>query len=272
MQSAERQIETVCGVERRPAVGISFADRRTEVPLSAQRTWMKYARAQRMVGCNKLLRRLTVGVFARLELLILGGHKNPETLSKIKRCRRDAESLLTGNEAFFLYSSAQAQCDLNGAMAELGVFQGSSAQIICEAKKSRPLYLFDTFAGMPDPGPNETDFLKKGQFAAGLPRVKNLLRGYDNVTFCPGEFPKSAASLPPARFSFVHLDADLYSSTLAGLEYFYPRMLPGGIIITHDYSTLPGVARACAEFVTEKRAASIIELPTTQAMIVVRGS
>ena len=137
-------------------------------------------------------------------------------------------------------------------MAELGVFQGSSAQIICEAKKSRPLYLFDTFAGMPDPGPNETDFLKKGQFAAGLPRVKNLLRGYDNVTFCPGEFPKSAASLPPARFSFVHLDADLYSSTLAGLEYFYPRMLPGGIIITHDYSTLPGVARACRRICNRK--------------------
>ena len=180
------------------------------------------------VGCNKLLRRLTIGVFARLELLILGGHKNHETLSKIKRCRRDAESLLTGNEAFFLYSLAQAQCGLNGAMAELGVFQGSSAQIICEAKKESPtLFVRHLRGDCRIRDRNETDFLKKGQFSAGLPKVKNLLRAYNNVTFYPGEFPKSAANISPARFSFIHLDVDLYSSTLAGLEYFYPRMLPG---------------------------------------------
>jgi O-methyltransferase len=237
-----------------------------------KRTWMKYERAQRMVGCNRLLRRLTIGVFARLELMILGGHKNLETLSRIKRCRKDAESLLTGNEAFLLYSLAQAQGGLDGAMAELGVFQGSSAQIICEAKKDRPLYLFDTFAGLPDPGRNETGFLKKGQFYASLPKVQRLLRAYDKVSFYPGEFPNSAANIPVTRFSFVHLDADLYSSTLAGLEYFYPRMLPGGIIMTHDYSTLPGVARAFAEFISERQAAAIIELPTTQAMIVVRDA
>ncbi len=270
MQVAERQRKIVCGVEPRLAADASSANRLIEASLPAKRTWMKYERAQRFVGCNKLLRRLTIGVFARLELLILGGHKNLETLSRIKRCRRDAESLLTGNEAFLLYSLAQAQCGLNGAMAELGVYQGSSAQIICEAKKGRPLYLFDTFAGLPDPGLNETGFLMKGQFSASLPKVKKLLRAYENVSFYPGEFPKSAADIPAARFSFVHLDADLYSSTLAGLEYFYPRMLPGGIIATHDYSTLPGVARALVEFVSERRTAAIIELPTTQAMIVVR--
>ena len=70
------------------------------------------------------------------------------------------------------------------------------------------------------------------------------------------------------RFSLVHLDADLYASTLADLEFFYPRMIPGGIIITHDFSTLPGVARAFSEF-SHKNGRAIIELPTTQAMVVV---
>ena len=69
------------------------------------------------------------------------------------------------------------------------------------------------------------------------------------------------------RFSLVHLDADLYSSTLAGLEFFYPRMVPGGIIIVHDYSTLPGVAQALTDFLAQ-REELLIELPTTQAMIV----
>jgi len=45
-------------------------------------------------------------------------------------------------------------------------------------------------------------------------------------------------------------------------------MIPGGIIIAHDYSTLPGVMRAFAEFLKESDEA-VIELPSTQAMIVV---
>src|SRR5579863_7790867 len=110
---------------------------------------MNYARAQRTVSRSKILRRLTIGVFARLELLILSGHKDRATLHKIRLCRRDAESLLTGNEAFLLCSLARAQRCLDGAMAELGVYEGSSARIMCEAKDDRPIYLFDTFSGLP---------------------------------------------------------------------------------------------------------------------------
>jgi O-methyltransferase len=233
------------------------------------RTWMRYQRAQQVVGSSKFLRRMTIGILAQLQLLILRGHKDHETLSRIRRCRRGAESLLSGNEAFFLYSLARAQRRLDGAMAELGVFQGSSAQIICEAKEERALYLFDTFSGLPEPGAHETGALRKGQFSASLKAVQSLLSAYSNVRFHPGLFPSSASGLDNVRFSLVHLDADLYSSTLAGLSFFYPRMVPGGIIIAHDYSTLPGVVQAFAQFL-DKRSAAVIELPSTQAMIVVR--
>ena len=243
------------------------------IPRSAgtelRRTWMKYERAQQMVGGSKILRRLTIGIFARLELLLLRGHKDRATLNRIRRCRRDAESLLTGNEAFLLYSLAKAQRGLEGAMAELGVYQGSSAQIICEAKEDCALYLFDTFSGLPEPGEIETRLLRKGQFSAGFPAVQRLLKPYANVRFHPGVFPQSTTGMEGVRFSLVHLDADLYSSTLAGLEFFYPRMVPGGIILTHDYSTLPGVARAFADFLDEKPEV-VIEFPTTQAMIVLQ--
>ena len=234
------------------------------------RTWMNYAKAQRTVGHSKLLRRLTIGTFARLELLILSGHKDRTALRKIQRCRREAESLLTGNEAFLLYSMARAQGALDGAMAELGVYQGSSARIMCEAKKDRPIYLFDTFAGLPQPDHSETRLLSRGQYSANLEGVRNLLADYTNVHFRPGLFPHSTDGLEGVRFSLVHLDSDLYSSTLAGLQFFYPRMVPGGIIITHDYSTLPGVSQAFADFLGDEQD-SVIELPTTQAMLVARG-
>ncbi|HKD69847.1 MAG TPA: TylF/MycF/NovP-related O-methyltransferase [Candidatus Binataceae bacterium] len=229
---------------------------------------MTYEAAQRIVSSSKILRRLTLGVYSRLELLILKGHKSHIALNSLRRCRRGAESLLSANESFLLYSVVCAQSGLGGAMAEVGVYQGTSAQIICEAKRHCPLYLFDTFSGLPQPGGDETRMLKPGQYAAQLSAVRTRLAGYSGVHFCPGIFPQSAVGIDGARFSLVHLDADLYTSTLAGLEYFYPRMIPGGIIIAHDYSTLPGVMRAFAEFLKESDEA-VIELPSTQAMIVV---
>jgi O-methyltransferase len=256
---------------RRPHVAAATPALTPPVPVEqpGRRTWMKYERVQRMVGQSRLLRRLTIGALARLELWILKGHKDHATLSTIRRCRRNAESLLSGSEAFLLHSVVRAQRSLDGAMAELGVYQGSSAQIICEAKGDCPLYLFDTFAGLPEPDEDEADSLTQGQYPAKIPAVRRLLRSYSNVRIHPGMFPQSAHGIEDVRFNFVHLDADLYASILAGLEFFYPRMVPGGIIIVHDYSTINGVARATAEFFSD-RSEGVIELPTTQAMIVVR--
>src|SRR5690348_701169 len=104
-------------------------------PRLGLRKWMKYERAQRIVGCSKLLRRLTIGLFARLELLILSGHKDPSTLRKIRRCRRSAESLLTGNEAFLLYSLARAQRRLDGAMPSWASIKGARLKSSAKPKK-----------------------------------------------------------------------------------------------------------------------------------------
>jgi len=68
----------------------------------------------------------------------------------------------------------------------------------------------------------------------------------------------------------VHFDVDLYESTLACLRFFYPRMLPGGVMLSHDYSILAGVRKAVDEFLDGKPEKPI-ELPSTQCMIVKLG-
>lgn len=232
--------------------------------------WMRGPWLQRVVGQRRWLRRLSIGALAQLELRLLSGHKDPAALARIRALRRRRESLLTGNECFLLHALARAQSALDGAMAEVGVYQGVSARLIAEAKGDRPLHLFDTFAGLPDPDAAERRVLTRGQFAASLEGVQRLLDGYPEVHYHPGVFPDSAdGAVDGAVFSLVHLDVDLHDSTLAGLRYFYPRLLPGGIIISHDYSILPGVERAFADFLADKPEA-VIELPTTQAMVVKR--
>ena len=80
-------------------------------------------------------------------------------------------------------------------------------------------------------------------------------------------FPDTGAALTDERFSFVHLDVDIYESTIGSLEWFYPRMLRGGIIISHDFMTAAGPRKAFTEFF-ERLPEPLIELPGNQGMIV----
>ena len=153
----------------------------------------------------------------------------------------------------------------------MGVFRGGSAKLLASLKGDKPLHLFDTFEGMPSVRA-DVDRHEAGDFAdTSLPAVRQYLSGFRNVFFYPGLFPGSAKDLAakPAIFCLVHLDADIYESTKAGLEFFYPRTVKGGMIISHDYRNLhcPGVKRAYDEFFAN-RPESVIELWKTQCLVV----
>jgi hypothetical protein len=51
------------------------------------------------------------------------------------------------------------------------------------------------------------------------------------------------------------------------LEFFYPRLLRGGIIVSHDFATARGVREATEGFFKDLPE-PVIELPEDQAMIV----
>lgn len=160
---------------------------------------------------------------------------------------------------------------MDGDLAEIGVYEGSTARLLCALKGDKQLHLFDTFEGLPE-GTTETEkFLyRKNQYLCSLESIQEYLKGFDNVHYYKGFFPDSAVDLDPDRkFCFVHMDVDLYQSTLDCLKFFYPRMLPGGIMLSHDYSVLAGVEQAFREFLADKPE-RLIELPTTQCMLIKR--
>jgi len=176
-------------------------------------------------------------------------------------------------ERYNLWTLACAVRARPGAYAEVGVYRGGSARFLCAAKGDAPLHLFDTFQGMPTVNPATDGNFYEGEFADGtLESVRACLVDWPNVHFHPGIFPQSTAGLSSdgsLRFKFVHLDVDLHLSTLHCLEWFYPRMVRGGIIITHDYGLLevPGVKSAFDEFLRDKPEV-VIPLWYSQAMIV----
>jgi len=215
------------------------------------------------------LERLLITLASGFENLALSLHKNSDTLRLIRETRNQRKWLLTSNEAFLIHSLARTQSKFPGAFAEVGIFEGGSARMICESKGEVPLHLFDTFSGLPEAG--EYDALvhrkRKNLYACSLESVQEYLGSFPNVHFHKGVFPHSTGKLPEQEFfSFVHFDVDLYESTHSCLEYFYPRMRPGGVMLSHDYSILHGVRRAFSEFFAGKPEQPI-ELPTTQCMV-----
>src|SRR5215467_10155400 len=130
-------------------------------------------------------------------------------------------------EDFFnLYQLVLKTRKVPGAIAELGVYRGGSARLIASLKGDKELHLFDTFEGMPEVRADADPHHSSGDFGGSwLEEVKRYLSGFDRIFFYQGFFPDSAKELAktPIRFSLVHLDVDIYESTKAGLEFFYPR-------------------------------------------------
>jgi len=159
-----------------------------------------------------------------------------------------------------------------GAFAELGVYKGESAKILHLMDTSRTFHLYDTFEGFYEEDlKNETGeaatYTTRSFADTSMESVRRYIGGNENIVFHPGRFQEStvdsrqssgAPTLTPSpnwgrdgegAVALVNLDVDLYNPTKAGLEYFYPLLSPGGIIIIHDYNyKWPGIKKAVNEF------------------------
>lgn len=208
-----------------------------------------------------------------IEAPLYGPWASDLALIRDTRCR--VPLLLGDMAALQLLVCARAATRLGGAMAEAGVLMGGSARLICEAKGHATLHLFDTFDGPLEDReaapPVRAAELRRhfGAIAGQAGVVRQLLAPYPGHRLHPGIFPATAAGLEDERFSFVHLDMDLASSTRAALEFFHPRLVPGGILLGDDYED-PGVRGVFEQFFAG-RTDTVIELPWGQVMIVRTG-
>ena len=223
-------------------------------------------RLQRVIG-GGWMERTSLNWISRVQLRVLGAHKDKEVIRAIKQMRRQRRCLLSAYECYIVHSLALAQSQQPGELAEVGTYQGGSARLICEAKGDRTFHVFDTFEGLPQATGADGKVHSTKQYDSSFESVREYLREFPNVHLYKGRFPETAGPIEDRTFSFAHFDVDLYESTLACLEFFYPRMIVGGVMLSHDYSILAGVRKAFEEFLADKPEA-LIELPSTQCMVI----
>jgi hypothetical protein len=116
-----------------------------------------------------------------------------------------------------------------GLNLEFGVFNGTTISCLAEARPELKFHGFDSFEGLPE----DWDMGQKNVKADAFDRKGKLPDVPDNVELYKGWFD---ATLPEFlkshtdNISYLHVDCDIYSSTVTILENCNDRIVPGTII------------------------------------------
>ncbi|MEO7834435.1 MAG: TylF/MycF/NovP-related O-methyltransferase [Ginsengibacter sp.] len=163
--------------------------------------------------------------------------------------------------------------NLQGNVAEVGVYKGKFAKYINQYFPSKKLFLFDTFEGFDK---KDLEAEKKlglddgGQDFSNtsIDVVLNNMPFPKQCIIKKGFFPETTAGIEDS-FVFVSLDADLYEPIYQGLIYFFPRMEKGGYIFVHDVNNdaYKGAAKAVEQFSTEQNI-SFVPIPDSCGSVI----
>jgi O-methyltransferase len=118
---------------------------------------------------------------------------------------------------------------------EFGVYKGESLKFWLNhtQNKNSKFYGFDTFTGLPE---DWTKNRPKGSYSANgiLPDIKD-----ERVEFVVGLFnntlPSFLNSFTNDKKNIIHLDADLYSSTMYVLNTMLPYLKSGDILVFDEF-------------------------------------
>ena len=205
----------------------------------------------------------------------IGGSIDLDPLVKGFMGDRGPDGDMTRFYGFCLVFEQLVKEQVPGDLLELGAYQGRTATLLAQMARrlGRTAYVLDTFEGF-----DARDMVahdqgaKVGTFSDTSLEAVRALVGEDSVRFVKGYFPESARDLPTdATYCLVHIDCDLYAPIMSALEYFYPRMAPGGFIIVHDYSSpsWAGAERAVDEFFADKPE-GVIPMPDGAGSVMIR--
>lgn len=126
----------------------------------------------------------------------------------------------------------------DGLWLEFGTGSGSTAKVMCDARKHGKVYTFDWFQGLP------TDWVPehgacKGAFAqpapTDLPANAEIVEGRFEDTLEPFLAAHSGESA-----DLVHIDCDVYDSTRFVLEALTPRLGKGSVLVFDELFYYPG--------------------------------
>jgi len=169
------------------------------------------------------------------------------------------------------YELYQMILNLPGDVVEMGVFKGASMvrwatfRQLLENSYSRRIVGFDTFGDFPTKGVEldvDLDFIEgftaRAGRALGKSQIEDVFRrkGFENIELLEGNvmdtLPQFVQRNPACRIALLHLDMNVKEPTEFALEALYDRVVPGGLIVIDDYTSVVGATEAIDDLVADK--------------------
>ena len=159
--------------------------------------------------------------------------------------------------------------DLEGDIVECGIGKGASflklATFLQQSGSARKLWGFDSFEGFPEPSPEDRSprNTRKGEFdyinAGDVAKLLFML-GFkrqwieSHIKIVKGFFEDTLPSNTISKIALLHLDVDLYDSYKTCLQYLFPKVVKGGVVLFDEYANkkenlyFPGAKKAIDEY------------------------
>ena len=156
--------------------------------------------------------------------------------------------------------------DVPGCIVECGVFKGASFvrfagfRDLMGSADAHTLIGFDTFGAFPPSSLKEDEahirhwVENAGEQSISKEQLEEVLerKNVKNVELVKGDvvqtIPQYLKNNPNLQISLLNLDTDIYDPAVTILENFWPRIVPGGVLILDDYSVFPGETKAVDDF------------------------
>jgi hypothetical protein len=157
-----------------------------------------------------------------------------ETMDFIVKDMADAVSFDTPRE---LMNFAIKAATVDGIVAEFGVNQGGTINFLARKLPKHEIHGFDSFEGLPESWSGNQ--MEAGSFNNGgkMPKVPG------NVALHKGWFsdslPKWATANSEKKIALLHVDCDLYSSTVTIFDHLEKQIVPGTVIVFDEYFNYP---------------------------------
>lgn len=203
-------------------------------------------------------------------------HRDPDFVAYYRRYVLEQgrpENWHSADRKYFMRSLLKLVVPVAGDMAECGVYRGATARLMAlGAGEGRTLHLFDSFEGLSAPEAQDGRYWQEHDLTTSSEPVREALADLPVAyELHAGWIPDRFHDVADRRFSFVHIDVDLYQPTLDALHFFYPRLEAGGLLLLDDYgfTTCPGATQAVDEWASTV-SNPVIEVPTGQAFVLKR--
>lgn len=164
--------------------------------------------------------------------------ENTESKQFVDRYFQKAKALFSDAEVL---KFASDHVTIDGLYLELGVCTGTTINFIGALNPHKKIYGFDSFEGLPEDWVRGDRIIPKGSL--GLKNPSNLPPVLHNIQLIKGWFDDT---LPPFAkntnkpIALLHIDCDIYSSTVSTFQHLEGLINEGTIIVFDEFYNYPG--------------------------------